>query len=373
METSRSNRKRVAAIAALALAIGSGAYLLLSPAAQQNVAEQTDSDPGQVTDAQMQRLGIKLEPARLAQNMPLGVVPGTVTLPPESRVAVTVPFAGTAVRIFVLQGQQVTKGQPLATVRAADTVRFGAELARAEADLAVARGNANRLEVLAREGVIAEARAEEARALAIRAEQTLRENHRLLSLAGAGADGTITLRAPIAGRVSTVAVQTGGAVGDGTAPFVVENASAFTLDLQLPSRLAGQVRPGMMVEVDSAGTMIAGQVLSVGGTIDPATNSLPAKARIDNAPALVPGKGIMAVVYGDGASQQSGVVVPSSAVVRIGGQDFAFVRKSGRFERRPVTVVAQAGGRTVLSGGVAVNEPVAITGVAELKSLLAGE
>lgn len=373
METSRSNRNRVIAIAALALAAGTGAYALLRPASQQEVVDQAESDPAQITAAQMQRLGIKLEPARLAESLPVGVVPGTVTLPPEARVAVTVPFAGTAVRIFVLQGQEVAKGQPLATVRAADTVRFGAELARAEADLAVARGNANRLEVLAREGVIAAVRAEEARAMAIRAEQTLRENHRLLSLAGAGADGTITLRAPIAGRVSTVAVQTGGAVGDGTAPFVVENTSAFTLDLQLPSRLAGQVRPGMAVEVDAAGTMIAGQVLSVGGTIDPATNSIPAKARVDNAPALVPGKGIMAVIYGDGPAQQSGVVVSSSAVVRISGQDFAFVRKGDRFERRAVKVAAQAGGRTVLSGGVAVNEPVAISGVAELKSLLAGE
>lgn len=373
MDLRKIDRKLLAAAAALALAGAGGAYVLLRPASEPVAEAETAGDPGALSDAQIKRLGIRTEPARQAESLPLGTVPGIISLPPEARVAVTSPFAGTVVRLFVIQGQEVTQGQPLAVVRAAETVRVGGELARAEADLAYARSSANRLDQLSREGIIAGVRADEARAAALRTEATIRENRRLLALAGAGRDGTMTLRAPISGRVSTVAVETGGPVGEAMAPFVVENTAALTLDLQVPARLAGQVRPGMTVEVPlptDPTRSVAGRILSVGGTIDPASNSLPAKASLGNAVGFVPGKGVMAVVAGDAASGQTGVSVPASAVVRIGGADYVFVRTAKRFERRVVTKLAEAGGRAVLSQGVKPGENVATSGVAELKSLL---
>lgn len=373
MSLRKIDRKLLATAAALALVGAGTAYVLTRPATEPAAEAEGAGDPGALSDAQIKRLGIRLEPARQAESLPLGTVPGTISLPPEARVAVTSPFAGTVVRLFVIQGQEVKQGQPLAVVRAAETVRVGGELARAEADLAYARSSANRLDQLSREGIIAGVRADEARAAALRTEATIRENRRLLELAGAGRDGTMTLRAPIAGRVSTVAVETGGPVGEAMAPFVVENAAALTLDLQVPARLAGQVRPGMTVEVPlptDPTRSVAGRILSVGGTIDQASNSLPAKASLGNAAGFVPGKGVMAVVAGDAAGGQTGVSVPASAVVRIGGTDYVFVRTAKRFERRSVTKLAEAGGRAVLSQGVKPGENVATSGVAELKSLL---
>lgn len=373
MDLRKIDRKLLVAAAALALVGVGGAYVLLRPASEPVAEAETAGDPGALSDAQIKRLGIRTEPARQAESLPLGTVPGIIALPPEARVAVTSPFAGTVVRLFVIQGQEVTQGQPLAVVRAAETVRVGGELARAEADLAYARSSANRLDQLSREGIIAGVRADEARAAALRTEATIRENRRLLALAGAGRDGTMTLRAPISGRVSTVAVETGGPVGEAMAPFVVENTAALSLDLQVPARLAGQVRPGMTVEVPlpaDPARSVAGRILSVSGTIDPVSNSLPAKASLGNATGFVPGKGVMAVVAGDAGSGQTGVSIPASAVVRIGGTDYVFVRTARRFERRAVTMLAEAGGRAVLSQGVKPGENVAISGVAELKSLL---
>lgn len=378
MDLRKIDRKLLVAAAALALVGAGGAYVLLRPASEPVAEAETAGDPGALSDAQIKRLGIRTEPARQAESLPLGTVPGIIALPPEARVAVTSPFAGTVVRLFVIQGQEVTQGQPLAVVRAAETVRVGGELARAEADLAYARSSANRLDQLSREGIIAGVRADEARAAALRTEATIRENRRLLALAGAGRDGTMTLRAPISGRVSTVAVETGGPVGEAMAPFVVENTAALSLDLQVPARLAGQVRPGMTVEVPlpaDPARSVAGRILSVSGTIDPVSNSLPAKASLGttglgNAAGFVPGKGVMAVVAGDAGSGQTGVSIPASAVVRIGGTDYVFVRTARRFERRAVTMLAEAGGRAVLSQGVKPGENVAISGVAELKSLL---
>lgn len=339
-------------------------------------APTAEATPGAVTAAQIARLGIRTEPAQDAGPLPLGTVPAQVTLPPEARVAVTAPFAGALVRLFVIEGQEVSRGQPLAVIRSAEPVQYGAELARAHAELALAETRAARLGQLAREGVVAGARADEANAQLRQVQTTVSENRRLLALGGASADGTMTLRAPISGRLAHVAVETGGPVGGMTAPFVIEKTGLYRLDLQLPERIARAVRPGMAVEVHVPGATggapvtVGGQVLSVGASIDPATRSVLAKASIGAAPGLVSGQNVMAVIKGADAAR-GGVSVPSAAVTQSEGQAYVFVRTGDRFARRKVAVVAEANGRSVIGEGLKAGEPVAVSGVAELKAMLA--
>lgn len=377
MTTLPVDPRALAAGFALLLA-GAGAYWTLAtgPDAQPAAAAPAAA-PGALDAAQIQRLGIRLEPARAVTGVPVATVPAVVTLPPDARVAVTSPFAGTALRVFVTPGQQVARGAPLAIVRAPETIQFGAELARTEADLAFARSQAARLETLAREGVIAGARADEARAALRRSEATSRENRRLLELAGAAADGTVTLRAPIAGRVASVGIDAGAAVSPaGPAPFLIENDAALALDLQLPERLAGAVRPGMLVAIlpaEGDTPLAAGRVVSVAPSLDPQSRSVLARASLDAPGGLIPGKGVSAVVTDPAAPARAGVSVPSAAVARIAEADQVFVRAGGRFVLRKVRVAAQSGGRSILAEGLRAGEQVAVSGVAELKSLLAGQ
>ncbi|MEJ2408175.1 MAG: efflux RND transporter periplasmic adaptor subunit [Novosphingobium sp.] len=367
------NKPLLAGAAAALLAVAGGAYYAFKPdTAPQETAEAPAGDPGALRAEQVRKLDIRTQAAVAADAVPLGTVPGQVSLPPDAKVAVTTPFSGTVRQVMVLQGQQVLRGQSLAIVHAAEPVQFSADLSRAQADLAVDRARAKRLEALARDGIVAGARADEAAATLRRSEATVAENRRLLSLAGAGRDGTVTLRAPISGRVAMVSIETGGPVRGEMAPFVIENTATLTLDLQLPERLAGQVRPGMRVSVPaSGGASVSGRIVSVGASLDPATRSIAAKARLDSTDGLVPGRGVMAIVSGLSGKAQTGVSVPSQAVTRMGEDDVVFVREPGRFIRRAVTVAANAGGRAVLTSGLKAGEPVAISGVAELKSLLA--
>lgn len=327
---------------------------------------------GELSAAQLQRMGIRIEPASAAQAMPLGTVPAQVSLPPQARVAVTSPFAGVVTQVLVSAGQQVAQGQALAVVRAAEPVQFGAELARAQADLPVLRANAARLGQLAREGIIAPARADEAQAALQRGQASVAEQQRLLAMAGASRNGTVTLRAPIAGRLAMVGVDAGAAVGNGAAPFVVENLSALRLDMQVPERLAGQLRAGMAVTVAAsdapAGAQVKGRILGVAASLDPQSRSVPATAALEPGAALVPGKGVMVTVSGSGGA---GVSVPSAAVTRIGDEDCLFVRRGNSFERRQITVAAQANNRAYISAGLKPGEQVAVSGIAELKSLMA--
>ena len=316
-------------------------------------------------------LEIETAAAQETAGLPLGTVPGTITLPPEERVAVTSPFAGAAVRVLVIEGQQVRRGQALAVVRAAEPVQIRGDLARSQAELGLAQARAARLKQLADEGVIAQARADEAQAQLRQAQASVTENRRLASYSGAGADGNMTLTAPISGRVSHVGVQTGGPVDMMNAPFVIENVGAFLIDLQLPERLARDVRPGMGVEVQSPVTggdplLVGGAILSVAPSIDPETRSVMAKARIGAAPGLVAGQNVMVSISGD--SRAIGVAVPAGAVTRIGSEDHVFVKDGNSFKPRKVTVAAEAGGRAVIAEGLKAGEIVATSSVAELKA-----
>ncbi|MCB2078560.1 MAG: efflux RND transporter periplasmic adaptor subunit [Novosphingobium sp.] len=355
-------------LASLALAAALAALPACSGDTGKDAAPDAAADP-------LAGLAIEAVKAQSVSNVPLGEVPGVVTLPPEARVAVTAPFPGAAIRVFVIEGQAVRSGQPLALVRAAEPVQIRGDLARAQSAYGLAAAKAKRLAQLAEEGIIAGARSDEAQAELAQARASLAEQRRLASLAGAGPDGTMTLRTPISGRVAHVGVETGGPVDGMTAPFVIEATGAYQIELQLPERLAKRVRPGMPVEVElpSEGggnpLTVGGKVLTVSPSIDPATRSVMARASIGGAPGMVAGRNVSVTIRG--TSGQTGVSVPANAVTRIGEADHAFVRKGKAYEPRKVTVASRTGDQAVISEGLKAGEVVAASSVAELKAMAA--
>ena len=253
-------------------------------------------------------------------------------------------------------------------VERGEPVAIGGDLARARSAATLAEARAKRLAQLADEGVIAQARADEAKAEWEQARASVAQFSKMASLGGVGADGTMTLRAPIAGRVAAVAVETGGGVDTVTAPFVVEAAGAYQIELQLPERLAQAVRPGMAVEIALGGDgakPVGGQIIAVAPSLDPATRSVMARASIGGAPGVIAGRNVTVTILG----QERGIAVPDRAVTRIGDKDHVFVRKGKAWEKRAVTLAARSGGLAVIAEGLAAGEIVAGSSVAELKAM----
>ena len=114
----------IAASTALALAAGAGAlwWSKEAPPPAPDGGEAAMA-PGKLTARQIEKLGIATAVAAAASSAELGAVPATVSLPPDARVAVTAPFDGIAVRLFVVEGEAVVAGQPLASIRAAEPVQ----------------------------------------------------------------------------------------------------------------------------------------------------------------------------------------------------------------------------------------------------------
>ena len=316
-------------------------------------------------DKAMSRLGMRLATAQMAETVPLASLPAIVVPPANARVAVAATLPGVITRTYVIEGQAVRRGQLLAIVSSREVLTLGADLARSNARLGVAGSSANRLGQLAREGVIAGARYDEAAATLREAQVDASEKRRILALSNAsGSSGTYSLVAPIAGRVTTATAQAGSPVDGSTAPFVIDAADRYDIEAQVPERLTGIVKPGMRVEI---GPNLGGTVTAVGSTIDPATRSTMLKASIGASPGIVTGKSTTATVFGPGPA--NAVTIPTAAVVDLNGASVVFVRVRGGAVARKVKVGGTGAAVTIILDGLRPGERVVASGTSELKSL----
>jgi cobalt-zinc-cadmium efflux system membrane fusion protein len=318
-----------------------------------------------VDGKQATQLGIRLARAVAVEDTPLATVPAVIQPPANARVAVAATFPGVVMRTLVVEGDTVRQGQPLAVISSREVLMMGADLTRANARLGVARSNAARLSQLSREGIIAGARADEASAMAVETSADVSEKARILRMVnGHGASGNYTLTAPIAGRITTASIQTGGSVDGTTAPYVIDAANRYEVLGQLPERLVGLIRPGMTVRIDPD---IRGRVTAVGSTIDPATRSASVKAEIAAGPGIVAGRATSLSIAGPAPAGAVGV--PAAAVATVNNRTVVFVATTGGFAMRDVEISGTGGGQAVLLSGVKPGEQVVIAGTSALKAL----
>ena len=314
--------------------------------------------------AQAKQFGIGLTAATPALEASLATLPAVIAPPQNARQAVAAPLPGVVMRTMVVEGDSVRRGQPLAVVASRDVLSLSGDLSRAGARLGVAQSNARRLSQLNSEGIIAGARAEEARAIAAEARADVSEKSRILRLVnGHGASGTYTLVAPIAGRVTGATIQVGSPVDGTTAPYVIDAVDRYEVQAQLPERLVGVVRPGMTIRLGT----LRGTVTAVGSTIDPATRSATLKAALPAGSGVVAGGATSITVFGPAPA--GAVTIPAAAVTNLDGHDVVFVTGQGGFGIRRVVTGATSDGTTVLLSGVRPGERVVTSGTSALKAL----
>lgn len=337
-------------------------------AATGNAAEAPAAAPAgtiALSEEQITRLGVRFAAIDAVTDLPVATVPATVAPPPNARVAVAAVIPGVVTRTLVVEGQSVRQGQPLAVVAAREMFTIAAGIDQASARVAAAGANDRRLGQLAEEGVIAGARAEEARAALREAEAELREQRRVARLVNGTPDqGTYTLTAPIAGTITTAAIQTGSPVDEATAAYVIDAVSRYELTAQLPERLIGQVRPGMAVRLPGD---VRGEVTSVAGVIDPETRSATLRAHIPAGPGIVSGRALPATLLAPAPA--GAIAAPAAAVTSVAGRPTVFVRTGEGAAIRAVETGDTADGRTVILSGLKAGDQVAVGGISELKSL----
>lgn len=323
-----------------------------------------------VSEAQIDRLEIRLEEVRPASEEAIALLPGTIIPPMNSRIAVPAPFAGTVVSVDVLPGQTVAPGATLMTIASRELVETLSQLRQAEANLSAAQAVAERYKGLAEKNIASPTRAAETEAQRAGLQAVVEEHRRLVSLGNikSNPDGSYALIAQRAGRVVEANVAPGASIVAMAPAITLDTSDDLWVEAQLPAALIGKVRAGDSIRLDNGAT---GKVLSVSHSIDARTRSALLTGSIPAKSGFVPGQMVTLSIHREAA--QSGLDVPAAAVVWLRGKPSVFVRTENGFNVLAVTLKGKTLHGATIEGAINPGQKVAVSGLAQLENMIGGE
>lgn len=313
-------------------------------------------------------------------------LPARIALDPRREAIVSAWIAGQVDTITVRPGESVKKGQQLARVQSPELGTAVAAFRTANARDEAADARLERLKRLEADGVSSRAQVLEAEADHAEAEGALEaaeERLRILGIPltfgdphkGEHFPSRVPVRSPIAGTVLTATASVGERVEPGQALFRVGALDEVWLVLDLYERDLAAVRKGQAVrftvEAWPAETF-EGLVDQVGDWIEPDARTVEVRVVVANPDhKLKPNMFANAELAVDEEVRETGVLLPSAAVQRIGDEDVVFVQTStGTFEATAVVVAERTSESVRIGSGVVAGQAVVVEGAFALRSEL---
>ena len=250
-------------------------------------------------------------------------------------------LGGSMLQVTVEEGQTVRRGAILGRIEAAtlDDARQSAASAvkSAEAQLDVARREAERTGRLVAAGALAARDAEVAQSNVTAAEAQLADaKSRLVSAQKQLGDAV--LHAPLDGVVADRAVNVGDVVSPGTALFTIIDPSSMRLEASVPSEALSALKVGATVQFTVRGyeQPFEGRIDRISPQADPSTRQVPIFVTVANA-----GGRLVAGLFAEGrvvSASAEGLVVPLNAVNTSGDAPWVLRAAGGKTEKVAVTL-----------------------------------
>ena len=348
------------------------------------------------------------------------------TLDAQAGVVLQPEANGRITRIYISSGDQVAAGDPimelsadrsqaelsaaLASVSAAQSARDNsraqlqslvAQRIRIEADVKLQNTEFDRTQRLVDAGALSQQELDEverdrnaavasldaAREEISAAQASLTQAEAFLEQSQATAAATRedlldkTVTAPIDGVVGDIPVELGDYVQPGATLTTITQNEVLELEIDIPAEQIGEIQLGMPVELFtfSADAPVAtGSLSFISPQTDTATQTVLAKARFSNlASNLQDNQRVDASIVLD---ERPGLLVPATAITRLGGQSFVYVAadapppQEGQppiegqvAQLRPVTLGAMQGNNFQVLDGLSAGEEIVTTGLLNLQ------
>ncbi|GAB4520428.1 MAG: efflux RND transporter periplasmic adaptor subunit [Amphiplicatus sp.] len=254
-------------------------------------------------------------------------------------VVLNAEVAGIVAEILVEPGQRVVRGAPLLKL---DSREQEIALAKARAEYAIAKTNAERFS-----GLIED---EAASALELEAAQNAYAAARAALRQAEYERDRRTVRAPFDGVVGLIDLDVGDFLSVGARITTIDDLSALLVDFSIPEAASPFVRPGLEITAiapSAGGRSFVGTVRAIDSRIDPVTRTRRVEAVLVNEDqALAPGATFAISIS---APEQDAVKAPGLAIQwdRAG----AYVWKlsdNGVAQRVPVTILQRTGDSVLL-------------------------
>lgn len=319
---------------------------------------QQNSHSITLTEQQFANAGITtLQP--VSDILPRSIyVSGTVDVPPQNLVSVSVPYGGTVRSTSLLPGMKISKGSVVAVLEDPSYIQLQQEYLTTRIRLNLLEKERTRQLQLSQTEATSIRNVEQAQAeyatLSI-TQKALAEKLLLLginphSLSENSLSRSVSVRSPINGFVSKLHANVGAYVQAGSVLVDIVNPTdihaAFTVfERDIPFVSIGD-KVTITLPENTRDTLHA-TVILVSKTVD-GTNGTIVHCHFDSAPtSLLPGMFLQGEIQAKGAAA---LTVPNNAIVRHNGNTFVFEQTGKRsYTMRQVTVLSSSPTRTAIS------------------------
>jgi RND family efflux transporter MFP subunit len=286
---------------------------------------------------------------------------GQLAVDQRKALSLSVPHAVRVIGTQVVAGQRVQRGQPLLELETDPATRSA--YLKAQSALQVARDELARSKRLHAERLATNAQLDAARKALGDAQAALAAQAKL-----GGAQTDTTLRAPVAGVVTTLSAQAGQQVNAGTTLIQFAPTAALAAQLGVDPGAAADIRAGMPVRLDQVygapGTPpLHATVAMVGDAINPQSHLVDVIATLDAEVHLPAGTALSGTIE---TTPFEAWAVPRNALQSDAGGSFVFQIEHGKATRVDVKVLAPDGSPVGVEGALHLHAPVITLGSYEI-------
>lgn len=273
-------------------------------------------------------------------------------------IVISAEISGRIARINFQEGQPVRQGDVL--VELDDSVAR-AELAQAEANLALAQSRFDRSQRLQTAGFVSKEAREDA-SIALQLQQAA------IELAKARLDKTRII-APFDGVVGLRTVSIGEYLNPGQDIAPLESVDVLKADFRLPERYVSDIQVGQTLEirVDAIPQKtFQGEVYAVSPLVEAGGRSILVRANVENKEGvLFPGMFARVQLL---TQETDALVVPETALAPSGQRQFVYRIQDNRAEQIPVQVGERRGGLVEIVDGVQLGDHVTVSGLQRIRN-----
>jgi len=296
-------------------------------------------------------MAVEATPVRVGEMRRTTVAVGSLVA--NEMVVVRPEIAGRITQIVFREGQLVCRGDLL--IQLDDSVER-AELAQAQASLALSRANYERAETLVRSGSGTTRALDEARF-------KLKNDEAAVGVATARI-GKMRMEAPFSGTIGLRRVSTGDYVAPGTDIANLAMLDPLKVDFRVPEIYLTAIAVGQTVgiEIDSfPNRVFPGEIYAIDPLIDPAGRAIVLHARIANQDGVLR-PGLFARVTVMLLARADALFVPEQAIVPLGDRTVVYRIKDGVADEVSVRIGERLGTEVEIVGGLARGDQIVTAG-----------
>ena len=284
------------------------------------------------TSKQLVEFGVKLAQVELGDVEQKQQYPARLVVNTDQQAHVEASFAGRVESVAVALGQEVKKGQALATLFIPDLVDQQANLSIAQEALTLASQDYQREKQLFNQGISARQDYQRAYNAYRQAEIQVQAARSRLSALGAssGSQGRYVIKAPFNGVITKKDIVVGENISADKQLFIIDQLDQLWVEFILPSAANIHVQPNQEIEFKSLQTnhLFKARVQALTTEADSQTGRLQVRAKVlTPAQELRPNLMVNVLLTGE-TTRQPVLRVAKAAIQQIDAQQIVFVAKT---------------------------------------------